>query len=223
VSESLSNNPGCLGEILSLFGIKVRVADESREPLPYRLRDDFLSAAELSFYHVLRTVVGDDAIICPKVNLADVFFVVKPNENQAYRNKIDRKHVDFLLCDPKSLRPVMGVELDDASHKRAARQERDEFVDGVFNVAELPLVHVPASPSYSISELTELLAPHFGHLLVAPTAQPPDSVKPAETSPVCEKCGVPMVLRTAARGDCQGKQFWGCVNYPKCRKIVQVD
>ncbi len=226
MTQDLSKNPGCLGAI---FGLGFRRSTdkirfdgfepEEAESLPYRLRDDFLSLAEISFYRVLRVVAGEDAIIYPKVNLADVFFVVKPNENQAYRNKIDRKHVDFLLCDPKSLRPVVGVELDDASHRRADRQERDEFVDRVFEAAELPLVHVPVRSSYSISELTTLLAPHFSHLLALPVAQPTKSVADTGTTPVCDKCGIPMVLRTTARGDRQGEQFWGCVNYPKCRQI----
>ncbi len=34
--------------------------------------------------------------------------------------------------------------------------------------------------------------------------------------PVCPKCGVNMVLRTAKKGDNVGKQFWGCSNYPQC-------
>lgn len=36
----------------------------------------------------------------------------------------------------------------------------------------------------------------------------------------CPKCGAEMVLRTAKRGANAGKEFWGCVNYPKCREIV---
>ncbi len=35
--------------------------------------------------------------------------------------------------------------------------------------------------------------------------------------PVCPKCGVNMVLRTAKKGDKVGSQFWGCPNFPKCR------
>jgi len=35
----------------------------------------------------------------------------------------------------------------------------------------------------------------------------------------CPKCGEAMVLRTAKRGDNQGKQFWGCSGYPKCRVV----
>jgi restriction system protein len=38
----------------------------------------------------------------------------------------------------------------------------------------------------------------------------------------CPKCGRPMALRTARRGDNQGKQFWGCTGYPKCRTVRQI-
>lgn len=36
---------------------------------------------------------------------------------------------------------------------------------------------------------------------------------------VCPRCGAPLVLRTAARGERAGKQFYGCSAYPKCRYI----
>lgn len=38
----------------------------------------------------------------------------------------------------------------------------------------------------------------------------------------CPKCGRPMALRTARSGDNQGKQFWGCTGFPKCRTIRQI-
>jgi hypothetical protein len=220
MTEDRSKNPGCLGAFLRLFGINVN--PEKSEELPYRLRDDFLSQAELSFYHVLRTVTGDNAVICSKVNLADIFFVVKPNENLAYRNKIDRKHVDFLLCDAQSLRPIVGVELDDASHKRADRQARDAFVDSVFKTAELPLIHVPARATYNVSELTALLASYFERSATLHVAEPPKLSVHTGDAPVCDKCGIPMVMRTTSRGDRKGERFWGCANYPKCRKVVAV-
>jgi hypothetical protein len=42
--------------------------------MTYALRDDFLSPAEQSFYLVLRSVVGNRLLICPKVALGDLFF-----------------------------------------------------------------------------------------------------------------------------------------------------
>lgn len=147
MTTSSEEPKGCLAAILSLFGINLGGGDtETAETLPYRLRD-FLSPAEYSFYRVLVAAVGNRAAVCPKVSLNDVFFVARPNENQAYRNKIDRKHVDFLLCHPATMKPLGGVELDDASHQRKDRKERDQFVDQVFAAAGLPIVHVVARAS----------------------------------------------------------------------------
>lgn len=96
---------------------------EALPDFPYELRNNFLSAAELSFYEVLRGVVGSRAVVCPKVGLADVFWVHLEDKSKfrIYTNKIDRKHVDFLLCEVASMRPLVGIELDDRSHQREAR------------------------------------------------------------------------------------------------------
>lgn len=70
---------------------------------PYQMRDAFLSSAEISFYHVLRSIAGEDSMLLTKVSLGDLFYV-KSSESSKYRtytNKINRKHVDFLLCNPK--------------------------------------------------------------------------------------------------------------------------
>jgi hypothetical protein len=39
-------------------------------------------------------------------------------------------------------------------------------------------------------------------------------VKMAEK--ICPKCGKPLVLRTAKKGENAGNQFWGCSGFPKC-------
>ena len=157
---------GCLTAILKLFGIRLGGTRAAKE-LPYRLRDDFLSAAELSFFRVLTLVVKDRVVILAKVNLADIFFVARPNENQTYRNKIDRKHVDFLACDPTTMKPLFGVELDDKSHSRSDRVERDIFVDQVFQVAGLPLIRIPAKAGYDPNQLAEQLAAYLGGQLAS--------------------------------------------------------
>ncbi|MCW3101353.1 MAG: hypothetical protein JWL77_6971 [Chthonomonadaceae bacterium] len=230
---------GCLFALFRLLGITGpkrqngdgEVTDEQDGRLwPYRLRDDFLSPAELSFFHVLEHAVGPEYRVCPKVNLADIFFVSSPQENAGFLNKIARKHVDFLLCDPRTLTPLLGIELDDASHRAARREERDRLVEQVFAVAGLRLVRIPAQTSYVPAEVRAAVVgaqpPRRSDL----TGQPPDltvSAQPepsalAATTPSCPKCSVPMVLRTAQRGDRFGQSFYGCPNYPKCRQVVNV-
>lgn len=39
----------------------------------------------------------------------------------------------------------------------------------------------------------------------------------------CPKCGKALVLRTAKRGANNGKQFYGCSGYPKCRYIQELN
>jgi hypothetical protein len=154
---STEEKPGCLTTLRKLF----RLGPPKPEVLPYGLRDRFLSAAEVSFYHVLRAATRDRVAICPKVRMTDVLYVSNRRENYSYVGKISQKHVDFLLCDPKSMRPLLAIELDDSSHKRADRAERDAFVNRAFETAGLPLLHVPARRSYQTGELAALIAPYF--------------------------------------------------------------
>jgi hypothetical protein len=70
--------------------------------LPYALRDDFLSPAEISFFHVLNYVFEDRVIICPNVRLADLFYTCRPNECAGFQSRISQKHIDVMLCDPKA-------------------------------------------------------------------------------------------------------------------------
>ena len=109
---------------------------QSSEPptadcLPYAKRKYFFSAAERSFYEVLRRLLPDYKVFA-KVRLVDVIRVTK--ESSSWRsdlNRIDRKHLDFVLCD-RDLAPMLAVELDDSSHDQTERVERDDFVDPVF-------------------------------------------------------------------------------------------
>ncbi|HHY55823.1 MAG TPA: DUF2726 domain-containing protein [Chloroflexi bacterium] len=126
---------------------------------PYGLRDDFLSPAELNFYRVLVSVVSPETIIFTKVSLGDLFYAKTQDASawRIYTNKIDRKHVDFLLCNAQTMQPRAGIELDDRSHLRTDRQYRDEFVNRVFEAAGLPLLRIPVQRGYAPNELRSLM------------------------------------------------------------------
>jgi len=196
----------------------------SKKKYPYLLRDDFLSPAEQSFYLTLRHTVSDWALVWPKIRLGDLFYVSRMDKKMfwTYTNKITSKHVDFLLSDPKTAKPLIGIELDDKSHKRKDRQERDEFVDNVFSAANLPLARIPVKHSYSTSELDLILRQHID---LNKVEMPIHLVNNEDQSltPKCPKCGNEMVLRTAKSGANKGKQFWGCPNYPRCRGIIKIE
>jgi hypothetical protein len=192
---------------------------------------NFLSPAEQSFYRVLRVVSSDRLIICPKVALGDLFFAKtgEHRQNRIHLNRIDRKHADFVLCDAKTLHPVAAIELDDKSHDREDRQDRDKFVEGVFANAKLPLQRVKARQGYSSAELHSLIEPFMGSAPIesanpVTVADPQPSQLPKVESPgnpKCPKCGTEMVLRTARTGSNQGNKFWGCTNFPRCRAVLE--
>jgi hypothetical protein len=237
------DNPGCLGQILTLFGIKpagrkpkaqeaaaqaleTYKAKAEKDVAPYRLRDDFLSPAEHSFYQVIRPMMGDYFAICPKVNLGDLVFVVNLKDNFAARNRINRKHIDFLVCERKTMQPKFAIELDDSSHSRRNRAERDDFVDEVFAQAGLPLVRVKAGLSYNQQELGAIFKSAVQPALSVDSGSTSrlkslaQEKKAEDATPLCPKCGVPMVLREASRGSRRGERFYGCVNFPKCREVI---
>lgn len=218
----MSEKRGCLG---FLFG---RKEPEQSQELPYRLRNDFLSDAEYSFFGVLRQVFGDRYYICPKIALKEIIFVARPHENMSYYSQIDRKHVDFLLYDLGTRNPVMGIELDDKSHDRRDREKRDVFVNEVFETAGLPLARVTAAASYNLADLKRYLEERLSQIPcpVIPEVQthtPSEVVAAAEMAAagdraVCPKCNITMVIRNSKRG-----KFYGCKNYPRCKETKSID
>jgi hypothetical protein len=91
-------------------------------------------------------------VVCPKVALNDIFYIQRPNENVHFYNKIFRKHVDFLLCEPNSMKPAFGVDLVKPISREETRSA-DQFKEDLFISAGLPLVHVPASEKYELADL----------------------------------------------------------------------
>lgn len=193
----------------------------SKIEYPYLLVEDFITPAERNFFFNLQMVVGESAHIFSKVKLGDLFYSKAGDygKNRSYMNRIDRKHVDFLLCDPKTLQPTLGIELDDKSHQRADRQERDDFVNHVFEAAKLPLLHISVQRAYSHDDIRSKLSPYLSKTQTV-TEQ---SAGHQSSSPSCPKCGSEMILRTAKRGDNQGGKFWGCSRYPACRGLLNIE
>ena len=194
-----------------------RVKDQD-ERLPYRLRENFMSSTELALFRVLQAMVGRHYVICPKVALNDIFYIVRPNENVHFFNKIFRKHVDFLLCEPVTLKPAIAVELVKPVAKTETR-EADQFMQDLFLSAGLPLIHVPSSERYSENDLTELF--QLSIMKVKETGPLRASAK-TDSVPMCPVCGKMMVLRIYRNGEKLGKKYYGCMDNPHCPGMVEL-
>jgi Protein of unknown function (DUF2726) len=197
------------------YSISVREQDER---LPYRLREHFLSTPELALLRVLQRMVGHHYLICPKVALNDIFYIVRPNENVHFFNKFFRKHVDFLLCEPDTLKPAFGIELVKPVTRNETR-EADQFMAELFLSARLPLVHVQSSERYSDQDLSELF-----ELAVMKVKETGPLLATAKTDsvPMCPVCGRMMVLRIHRNGANAGKQYYGCTDNPHCPGTLEI-
>lgn len=125
---------------------------------PYEKIDSLATKTELKFFHVLKAVVSDRFVIFGKVRIADLLKVTSGSKNRmSWQNKINCKHIDFVLCDPESLNILVAVELDDRSHQREDRIKRDEFVNKAFEDANLPILRVKTKKEYDVKALTKAI------------------------------------------------------------------
>lgn len=126
--------------------------------LPYTARGKLVTKSELRFYKSLNKAVQDDFEIFAMVRIADLLRVEQGVKNRRkWLNKILAKHIDFVLCDPGSLVPLVCIELDDPSHQRTDRVQRDIFVNEAFDSASLPLLRIPTETTYRSREIRELI------------------------------------------------------------------
>ena len=122
-----------------------------------------------------------------------------------------------------------AVELDDKSHNKQGRQDRDEFLGRAMEAAGVPLFHFQAKKGYSIQEVWNELSSKLeitdtdeGAEKIVSEQATDASVEPIETVKLCPSCGGDMIMRKAKKGENVGQEFWGCSNYPKCRIVLPI-
>jgi hypothetical protein len=126
--------------------------------LPYTKRESLLTKSELKFYRSLQQAVAGDWEIFAMVRIADLVRVQKGvTKYQSWLNKILAKHVDFVICDLATFNPLVAIELDDKSHNRPHRQQRDQLVNQIFESAEFPLIRVKIQSTYDVKKIRKTI------------------------------------------------------------------
>jgi hypothetical protein len=130
---------------------------------PYQREEAVLSKAERFFYFALYKAVHERMHIFPKVRLIDIV-KVRPgvDKPQHYRNRIIQQHVDFVLCERDTFKPLLVIELDDASHRDPQRQDRDARKDRVLEAAGLPILRYPAKANYNMWDVARAVEEKLG-------------------------------------------------------------
>ena len=142
---------------IALFFLPDKKSEPVKEEYRYVVKESFMTAPERELYARLQRLVGGDFDIFPQVALASL--IDKVNFG-SYRNELFRI-VDFALCDRFNLKPVLIIELNDASHKRDDRKLRDEKVRCIaaragLNVLTLELDNMPDDRTLRKKIFTEI-------------------------------------------------------------------
>jgi hypothetical protein len=86
-----------------------------------------------------------------KTRLADILACADHLWKTPHGQRLAQKHVDFVLYDPVTTAIAAVIELDDRSHRQAARLRRDQFLDQAFRTARVPLLRVKAVRDYDMN------------------------------------------------------------------------
>jgi hypothetical protein len=119
---------------------------------PYRTKNRVMNDSEQAMYINLQKQLGDLFVVLSKVRIEDFVEVkqngLEKNERWGFRGKIKSRHVDFLICDKATTKPLLAIELDGHSHKNYGRVKRDDFVNNLYKEIGLRIEHVSVGSNF---------------------------------------------------------------------------
>jgi very-short-patch-repair endonuclease len=113
-----------------------------------------LTPAEIRFFSLLESTLPEHCYLLTQVRLANLV-AIRQGFSWKQFAPIGMKSVDFVICNRRDMRPLLVVELDDRTHDRPERKERDRFVDQVLGGVAIPILHWPLSRGYSRTEIAQ--------------------------------------------------------------------
>jgi ssDNA-binding Zn-finger/Zn-ribbon topoisomerase 1 len=225
-----------VGMLLFVLLVALGKRQGGGDEFPYEANGALFSPAERSFFGILDQAVQGKAVVFGKVRVADVIRPLKAQGRgqwQKHFNRISSKHFDYMLCAPDTLAVLAVVELDDKSHSRGKRADRDRFLEGACAAAGITLHRFKASAAYNIAEIRAVLFPppieeaqpalEPEPVAEQPVAQESPAPTEAKSEPLCPKCASPLVRKVARKGEHKGRRFLACSAFPKCRYIAKSD
>lgn len=118
--------------IVILAAIGMKIGNAPKQTIAAYRKKYLLTKNEYSFYQKIKPIIQEKnlRVLC-KIRLADLI-EPEPNKNQkewyAAFNRIKSKHIDFAIAT-ENMKVIVLVELQDNTHQKSDRKERDEFVN----------------------------------------------------------------------------------------------
>ncbi len=109
----------------------------------YGRKASVMTHTEQEFFRLLTRIIGDRFLVFPQIHLPSIVeHKIKGQSWFGAFRHIDEKSVDYVLCEKNSLHTVLAIELDDPSHERPDRIQRDIEVQRILESANLPLLRI---------------------------------------------------------------------------------
>ncbi len=123
-----------LGILLFFYFKKRGLHNEKITGGNYFIKQQYISNCEQQYYKIISRLIKDKPnVVFPQVPLSQI--VLKADKYQGELNRV----IDFCIFST-DFRPLLCIEINDSTHERPERQERDAKVQAILNAAGLPLL-----------------------------------------------------------------------------------
>ena len=140
-------------EILNKKDIKENNTNNTTKD--YLILKNPMTETELKFCLNLKEITDKyNLIIIPQLQLQKIFKTYDKNNIKAF-NKIKSKSIDFAIVD-SNYNYKMFIELDDYTHNKKNRQERDIFINDLFSKYNLKLKRIKVQNNYNLEQLEKI-------------------------------------------------------------------
>lgn len=125
------------------------------EKWPYKARQPQTDNEWDMYWRLVKAL--PDHVVMPQVAMSavvDVKLLVK--NRYVWRNRIDRKVLDFVVCS-RGGAVVAAIELDDKTHRKAERRKADKVKNRVMEDAGIRLIRWESANKPEVTEIRRLI------------------------------------------------------------------
>lgn len=133
--------------------------EKSRLAYKYQGKTHIMTKREEKFFLLLCDIFRDKCYIIPQVHLSALLeHRIRGQSWKGAFSHINGKSVDYVLLRSRDLSVLCTVELDDSTHDKAERMERDREVGWMLGLADIPLVRLRTPEDMSKQEIVDAFA-----------------------------------------------------------------
>ena len=115
----------------------------------YIKKDYIMTEQEYKFYRLLKNYTSKNNLnLFAQVSL----YAIVNSKYYSDFNKIKSKSIDFVITDV-NCKIKLCIELDDYTHIKENRQNRDKFIDELFKKKKKKMLRIPEQNYYNMTEI----------------------------------------------------------------------